>query len=105
MKAVLQDPLGLMSAEGMPEDISDLPGDQIVTSPTDKAAPGKRPVLLCKEAFKKVITAFSKKMENEFFHPGAGRQMTYTEAMLFQARCYRRLVEGEVDDYAPLMLR
>lgn len=105
MKAVLQDPLGLMSAEGMPEDISDLPGDQMVTSPTDKAAPGKRPVLLCKEAFKKVIIAFSKKMENEFFHPGAGRQMTYTEAMLFQARCYRRLVEGEVDDYAPLMLR
>ena len=105
MRAVLQDPLGLMSAEGTREDVNDLPGDQLTTPLEDSPAPGKRPVLLRKEAFKKVLTAFSQKMESEFFHPGAGRQMSYNDAMVFQARYYRRLVEGEVEDYVPLMLR
>ena len=31
--------------------------------------------------------------------------MTYGDALIFQARLYRRLIEGEVEEYSPLMLR
>ena len=62
-------------------------------------------MLLRKEAFRKVLAAFSKKMETEFFHPVAERHMSYADARVFQARLYRRLIEGEVEEYRPLMLR
>lgn len=65
----------------------------------------KRPLLLRKPALKKVLTAFSKKMETEFFHPQAERSMNYSNALIFQAKQYRRLIEGELDVYQPLMLR
>ena len=52
-----------------------------------------------------VLTAFSQKLESEFFHPLAERHMSYADAIVFQARLYRRLIEGEVTGYSPLMLR
>lgn len=105
MDALLRDPVGLMSPDNAVPDVSDLPGEQLNTPPPDAPAPGARPVLLCKEAFRKVLTAFHRKMETEFFHPAAERQMTYGDALIFQARLYRRLIEGEVEEYSPLMLR
>jgi CRISPR-associated protein Cas1 len=62
-------------------------------------------VRLHSAAFKKVITAFEKKMQNEFYHPLAERRMSYTDALIFQARQYRRLIEGEATEYHPLLLR
>ena len=85
-------------------DIRDLPGEQMGASPVE-GAPGRRPLLLRKGAFTKVLTAFSRKMETEIFHPAAERHMTYADALVFQARQYRRMVEGEVGEYSPLMLR
>ena len=105
LDAVLRDPIGLMTPENAVPDVSDLPGEQLDTPPSDAPSPGKRPVLLRKEAFRKVLAAFSKKMETEFFHPAAERHMSYADALVFQARLYRRLIEGEVEEYRPLMLR
>lgn len=101
---VLKHPLGLMSADSAQPDISDLEGEQVPNSHLD-LGPSKRPLLLRKSPFKTVIAAFAKKMETQFFHPTANRNMSYTEAMNFQARQYRRLVEGEIDEYNPLTLR
>ncbi len=104
LETVLRDPLGLMSGESAAPDVSDLAGEQLITPPTE-AAPEKRPLILRKKAFKTVIAALSRKLETEFLHPAAGRRMSYADALVFQARQYRRLVEGETDDYIPLMLR
>lgn len=105
MESVLHDPIGLMSPENTVPDVSDLPHEQMDTPPPESPRPGMQPVLLCKRSFKKVLVAFSQKMETEFFHPVARRQMSYSDALVFQARSYRRLVEGEIEEYSPLMLR
>lgn len=100
----LHDPLGAMTSPGLVPDVSDLAGEQ-TDVPLLEHSPGKRPVLLRKEAFKRVLALFAKKMETEFHHPAAQRQMSYNDALVFQARQYRRFVEGEVDGYQPLTLR
>ncbi|RRD69554.1 MULTISPECIES: CRISPR-associated endonuclease Cas1 [unclassified Desulfovibrio] len=104
LDAVLCDPVGLMSGQEPLAEIGDLPGEQMHISPVEGGA-GRRPLLLRKNAFRKVLVAFSRKMETEFFHHQAGRHMSYADALIFQARQYRRLVEGEIDAYSPLMLR
>lgn len=60
-------------------------------------------LILRNEAFKKVISAFAKKMETEFHHPRTGAQMTYAKALNWQADAYRRVVEGETDRYEPVL--
>lgn len=105
MTAVLRDPIGRMSPGNVVPDASDLPGRQFDASPTESPPPEKRPLLLRGPACKKVLTAFSQKLESEFFHPLAERHMSYADAIVFQARLYRRLIEGEVTGYSPLMLR
>ena len=102
--AVLSDPLGAMSDIAAESDVSVLAGGQTEDAPVDHT-PGKLPMLLKHESFKKVLTIFAKKMETEFHHPAAERQMTYNDALVFQARQYRRLVEGEAESYSPLLLR
>lgn len=102
--AALRDPLGAMSPLPAEPDVSDLAGEQTDAVPPDHR-PGKRPVLLRKEAFRRVLILFAKKMETEFHHPTAQRQMTYNEALVFQSRQYRRVLEGEMDSYQPLLLR
>lgn len=62
-----------------------------------------KPLILKSEPLKKVLAAFSKKMETRFHHPHAYKEMTYTEAVNWQAREYRRVVEGERDKYMPLV--
>lgn len=55
------------------------------------------------EALKKVISAFAKKLETEFHHSQTGAQMTYAKALNWQAGAYRRVVEGEIDRYTPVL--
>lgn len=104
MAAVLRDSIGMMSSEDALPNVSDLSGEQMDTSVVESIS-GKRPMLLRKGAFKTVLTAFSKKLETEFSHPAIGKQMSYSEALVFQARQFRRLVEGEIGEYSPLTLR
>ena len=69
------------------------------------AALGKRPVLLRPEAMKRVIAQFERKLATGFTYEPEDRKITYAEAMVRQARQYRRCVEGERSVYAPLALR
>lgn len=101
---VLSEPMGAMSSFEPTPNSTDPTDTQPVPPPTNHRQE-MPPVLLCNKAFKRVLTVFAKKMETEFHHPLAGRQMTYNEATVFQARLYRRLIEGEVEQYTPLMLR
>ncbi len=71
----------------------------------DRPGDGKLPVRLKPEAFKRVILAFEKKMESELHHPTTGEAMTYAEAMVFQARLFRRVVEGDAERYRPMRMR
>jgi hypothetical protein len=41
----------------------------------------------------------------EFYHPLAGKKMNYAEAMIFQARHLRQVIEGEAVEYQPLLLK
>ncbi len=98
-----QDPIGQVH---MPEDGTyfDLP-DQGLQNSQDKSSDGKLPVRLTPDSLKRVVTAFEKKINTEFYHPIAEKNLTYAEAMVFQARLYRRVVEGETENYQTLLLK
>lgn len=100
--AACRDPLHAINVAD--EESFDLP-EQAVQPWTAPVSEGKRPVRLRPPAFKRVIEAFEKKMESEFHHPLAERTMTYAQAMVFQARQYRCVLEGETAEYAPLLLK
>lgn len=81
--------------------------DDFEQAPESDAGDASEPrgLLLRNAAFKKVLGAFAKKMETTFHHPHAQRDMSYTEAVNWQAREYRRAVEGESEKYSPLLWR
>ena len=54
---------------------------------------------------KKVIAQFERKLATSFTYEPEDRKITYSEAMLRQARQYRRCVEGSQSVYTPLLLR
>ncbi len=100
--AVVHDPMHAIEHE---EDDTcfDMP-DQMMPE-TTHASEGKQPIRLQNSAFKRVVTAFEKKMDDEFYHPLAETRMSYGQAMVFQAKLYRRVVEGEAAQYQPLLLK
>lgn len=90
------------------EDVFDLPPQPLDDAEAEKEqenGAGRLPVRLHSPAFARVIMAFEKKITTEFFHPLAEKQMTYGEAMVFQARQLRRVIEGEAVKYQPLLLK
>jgi CRISPR-associated protein Cas1 len=102
----VRDPLGKMSALEDEDELFDMPAQVLAeTAGEVEGRQGRGAVRLHSAAFKKVITAFEKKMQTEFYHPLAERRMTYADALIFQARQYRRLIEGEAAQYYPLLLR
>lgn len=104
--AAVRDSLGKMSSLEDDDEIFDMPAQVLPETVDDvEGRQGRGAVRLHPAAFKKVITAFEKKMQNEFYHPLAERRLTYSDALIFQARQYRRLIEGEVAEYHPLLLR
>jgi CRISPR-associated protein Cas1 len=107
LDAVAQDVLGAMSStESEADDFFDLPDQQMEpTVDETEGRQGKGAVRLQPPAFKKVIIAFEKKLNTEFFHPVASTRMSYGDAMVFQARQYRRLIEGEAAQYHCFLLR
>ena len=66
---------------------------------------GKYPVKLRPNSFKKVIDAFEKKLTTAFFYPPAGRRLTYSDAIIYQAGHFRKVIEGEANVYIPVMLK
>ncbi len=103
----VNDPLGKMSNIDA-EDTFDLPEQPMPRSNGDTAsdnAEQRLPVRLKPKAFRRVIEAFEKKLQTEFFHPLAERRLTYADALVYQARLFRRVVQGEQQTYQPLLLR
>jgi len=103
---VSKDPIGLMSFDATGEELFDLPEQRIVDGPIDVAAPtGKYPVKLKSGAFQRVIEAFEKKLTTSFYYPPADRKLTYADAIIYQAGHCRKVIEGEVALYQPLLLK
>lgn len=103
---VIHDSLGRMSnldAEGL----FDLPDQDLRRSDNVDGKPveQRRPVRLLPDAYRRTIEAFEKKLQVEFFHPLAQRRMTYAAALVYQARIFKRVVNGEQNLYQPLLLR
>lgn len=66
---------------------------------------GHLPVRLKQEPFRKVVTQFERKLTTEFIYPPQERKITYADALIAQAGQYRKLVEGSLDVYQPLLLK
>ncbi|MFH1580654.1 MAG: CRISPR-associated endonuclease Cas1 [Pseudomonadota bacterium] len=103
---ITMDPIGLISLNDGDSDCFDLPEQRMeAVSVTAEQVTGKYPVKLSPEAFKRVIDAFEKKLTTTFHYPPAARQLTYGDAIIFQAGRFRKVIEGEVDVYQPLLLK
>jgi CRISPR-associated protein Cas1 len=104
---VTQDPIGLISMNEPDMSQIDLPeqrmSDGLEASSCNAA--GKYPVKLEQDAFKRVIDTFEKKLSSDFYHPPAEKQLTFADAIIFQANHYRKVIEGEVDVYQPVLLK
>ena len=66
---------------------------------------GKLPVRLTSEAFARVLENFERKMTTEFHYHPYDKKITYADALIAQAGEYRKLVEGELNYYTPLLLK
>ncbi|MDI6798307.1 MAG: CRISPR-associated endonuclease Cas1, partial [Desulfatibacillaceae bacterium] len=94
---VSKDPLGSMTLDEDADSTFDLPEQRMEESPAQAPAPtGKPAVKLTGQAFGRVLDSFEKKLTTPFHHPVAGRQMTYQDALFFQAAQFRKLIEGEL---------
>lgn len=103
---VSADPIGLISMKEEDTDKFDLPEQRMEDSPAPPArVTGKYPVKLRPDGFKRVIDAFEKKLTTAFFYPPADRHLTYGDAIIFQAGHFRKVIEGEVDVYQPILLK
>ncbi len=103
---ITADPIGLISLDNGDSNCFDLPEQRMETGPVQgEQVTGKYPVKLSPEAFKRVIDAFEKKLTTTFHYPLAGRQLSYGDAIIFQAGRFRKVIEGEVEVYQPLLLK
>ncbi len=103
---VSKDPLGLILNNDDSAPYFDLPEQNMEKKPVSaETADGKYPVKLHEAAFHRVLDAFEKKLAAKFYHPRAERQLTYADAINFQAAHCRQVMEGEADAYQPLLLK
>ncbi len=107
VEAASNDPLhGIeLPQEDDEEGLFDMPEQNMPQNVAQEGDGARYPIRLRDNAFRRVIAAFEKKMDAEFQHPLAETRMTFGEAMVFQARFFRRVVEGEAAQYQPLLLR
>lgn len=103
---VTQDPIGRISGTADDAECFDLPDQRMEEEGVQQAArTEKYPVKLHGEAFQRVIEALEKKLTTSFFYPPAERQLTYADALIFQAAHYRKVIEGEAAVYQPVLLK
>ncbi|SPD72994.1 CRISPR-associated endonuclease Cas1 [uncultured Desulfobacterium sp.] len=103
---ITADPIGLISMNDAATEEFDLPEQRMEEAPAPPAqVTGKYPVKLKREAFTRVIDAFEKKLTTTFHYPPAERQLTYGEAIIFQAGQFRKVIEGQIEVYQPILLR
>ena len=103
---VSSDPIGLINIKEIDSENFDIPEQRMEDSRASASqATGKYPVKLSKEAFRRVIDAFEKKLTTRFFYPPANRQISYGDSIIYQAGQYRKVIEGKVDVYQPVLLK
>ncbi|HEU18290.1 MAG TPA: CRISPR-associated endonuclease Cas1 [Deltaproteobacteria bacterium] len=103
---VSKDPIGLISGNEGEASVFDVPEQRMEDqTPISSPSTGKYPVKLRPDAFRKVIDAFEKKLTTAFFYPPAGRRLTYSDAIIYQAGHFRKVIEGEADTYLPVTLK
>jgi CRISPR-associated protein Cas1 len=102
---VTKDPIGLISANPAEAEQLDLPEQRMEDTTTGVQPTARYPVKLNDDAFRRVIESFEKKLTTSFYYPPAERQLTYGDALIYQAGHFRKLVEGEVKAYQPVLLR
>ncbi|HRR40772.1 MAG TPA: CRISPR-associated endonuclease Cas1 [Syntrophales bacterium] len=102
---VTKDPIGLISTNPAKAEQLDLPEQRMEDTTTGVQPTAKYPVKLNDDAFRRVIESFEKKLTTSFYYPPAERQLTYGDALIYQAGHFRKLVEGEVKVYQPVLLR
>ncbi|SHK23603.1 CRISPR-associated protein, Cas1 family [Desulfatibacillum alkenivorans DSM 16219] len=102
---VNQDPLGQMASPEHEREHFDLPEQRMEEIAKPTPAPAKEPVKLKPDAFNKVIEAFEKKLSARFYHPAAEKELSYAQAVAFQASLYRKVIEGEARVYQPILLK
>ena len=66
---------------------------------------GKPAVKLNADAFRRVVENFERKMTTEFHYPPEERKITYGDALVSQAGMYRKVIEGSLRLYQPLLLK
>lgn len=106
MPDVTKDPIGWISGNETDSELFDLP-EQRMNNNVHVSLPstGKRPIKLYHEAFRRVIEAFEKKLTTSFYHAPADRKLTYEDVIIFQAGHYRKVIEGEAEEYQPVLLK
>ena len=80
---------------------------QIIDSNDDEnfAYEEKRGVLLSKEALKKVISQFEKKLETKVYYEPLNEQLSYKRIMREQINQFKRVVNQEQLEYKPLVFK
>jgi CRISPR-associated protein Cas1 len=103
---VTTDPMGMMTMNDGDMGNFDLPEQRVGASPVSaEQVTGKYPVRLQPDAFQRVIAAFEKKLTTSFYYPPAEKNITYGDAIIYQAAHYRKVIEGVADVYQPLTLK
>jgi CRISPR-associated protein Cas1 len=106
MPDVTKDPIGWISGNETDSELFDLPEQRMNNNVhVSQPSTGKRPIKLYHEAFRRVIEAFEKKLTTSFYHAPAGRKLTYEDVIIFQAGHYRKVIEGEAEEYQPVLLK
>ena len=104
---VTMDPIGRISGTADDAECFDLPDQRMEEEGVQPAArpTAKYPVKLHPPAFQRVLEAFEKKLTTTFFYPPAERQLTYADALIFQAAHCRKVIEGVSAVYQPVLLK
>jgi CRISPR-associated protein Cas1 len=106
MPDVTKDPIGWISGDEANQELFDLPEQRMENKPAAaEAHTGKYPVKLEHEAFRRVIEAFERKLTTSFYYAPADRKLTYSDALIYQAGHYRKVIEGEAETYQPVLLK
>lgn len=104
---VTQDQYGLMT-DLSSDNLFDTPPQRINDTPDDCEAEelhDKPAVKLTSAAFARVIENFERKMTTDFHYLPHDKKISYNQALIAQAGMYRKLIEGTIEEYQPLILR
>ncbi|MCF6246487.1 MAG: CRISPR-associated endonuclease Cas1 [Desulfobacula sp.] len=102
---VSKDPIGMISPQSSDSNCFDLPEQRVNSFTANNKFAGKYPVKLKSPGFKRVIDAFERKLTTNFYYPPADREFSYSDVIIYQARHYRKIIEGEIEHYQPVLLK